>query len=456
MHRAAPKGRSGSADILWSMEGDITSFETANDFYCGTLRRVRDDGLVVPAAKPTREIANFQAVLTRPLARVTDGLTPVTAVARFVWMVGGNDRLQDILHYEPRVSFFTDDQIVVPGSSYGRRLMQAAPGLDQIQGVIDRLAADPHSRRASAVIWIPEDAVRGSSLGAGSATEASRDIPCAFGLNFAVRDGALHPTLVMRSNNAVTLLPFNTFEFGLLAECIASELGVPVGSFTYTAFSMHAYETDLPRVETILNDEPTAGAPMPEMPAGSYKQARQLVRLEAKLRHAALGDLPAVIEEADTVDAYWRGFFDILLTHRHVRDGALEEAKAVAAQLPDWSRAKMEVWVAKQAEMIASPAASDAGASGQLELVEPLPRVQVSVNEADRTGQIAALVRACDRTTATAGMLAVSDEELHTLTVKFIDGADLPLAARSNEPYGLLGLEAEELQHEIERLRGLR
>src|SRR6478609_4972191 len=341
------------------MDGDITAFETANDFYRGTLRRVRDDGSVVPAAKPTREIANFQAVLTSPLARVTDGLPPVTAVARFVWMVGGNDRLQDILHYEPRVSSYTDDQIVVPGSSYGRRLMQAAPGLDQIQGVIDRLAADPHSRRASAVIWRPEDAVRGSTLGACAAAEDSRDIPCAFGLNFAIRDGALHPTLLMRSNNAVTLLPFNMFEFGLLAECVGSELGVPVGSFTYNAFSMHAYETDLDRVEAILGEEPSTGVLMPEMPVGSYQQARQLVRLEAKLRHAALGDLPAVIEEADTVDAYWRGFFDILLTHRHVRDGALDEAKSVAAQLPGWSRAKMEAWVAKQAEA-ASQAVSDA------------------------------------------------------------------------------------------------
>ena len=437
------------------MEYRIPSFDTANQFHRETLRLVRDQGTLVPATKPTLEIANFQAVLSTPRARVTDGLPPVTAVARFVWMVGGNDRLQDILHYEPRVIDYTDDQIVVPGSSYGRRLMQAAPGLDQIQGVIDRLGADPHSRRASAVIWIPEDAVRGASLGGRSGTEDSHDIPCAFGLNFALRDGALHATLVMRSNNAVTLLPFNVFEFGLLAECVASELGVPVGSFSYIAFSMHVYEDTLPRVEAVLSGEPTDGVLMPSMPAGSYQQARELVRLEAKLRHGSVGDVVGVVGEADGLDPYWRAFFDVLLTHRHVHDGNLEAASAVAAHLPDGVRAKVEAWVAKQAGG-AAPDLSGAAATGQLELVEPPTRVEVVVSDADRTARIAALVRACDRTTDSAGIPALSGEEVQTLTLKLIDGADLPLAARSDDPHGVLGIEPEELEAEIKLLRGLR
>ncbi len=70
------------------------------------------------------------------------------AAARFVWMISGNSRLADITFYEPNAGAFTDDGIVMPGSSYGHRMRYSVPGVDQIAGVIDRVRNDVDSRRA--------------------------------------------------------------------------------------------------------------------------------------------------------------------------------------------------------------------------------------------------------------------------------------------------------------------
>lgn len=137
------------------------------------------------------------------------------AAARFVWMISGNNRLADIEFHDPIVKNFTDDEIIVPGSSYGTRIRQAHPGIDQLSGTIAALHKDPNSRRAAISICQPTDSTR----------YASKDMPCAFGMFFHAREGALHAQLVMRSNNAATLLPFNLFEFSLLAEMVASECG---------------------------------------------------------------------------------------------------------------------------------------------------------------------------------------------------------------------------------------
>src|SRR5207302_676113 len=151
-------------------------------------------------------------------------------------------RYADIAFYEPKVKGFTDDGISVPGSSYGRRIVQVRPGLDQLGSAISRLKDDPSSRRAAVTIYQPEDAVR-----------ESKDIPCAFGLFYHVRGGELYATLSMRSNNAVQLLPFNVFEFSLLAEVVACELGVPLGPLVYQAASMHVYDESLARAREIID-----------------------------------------------------------------------------------------------------------------------------------------------------------------------------------------------------------
>ena len=79
----------------------------------GTLTRVLREGAIVKgtgkseslkADKDSRELLAFQFALTNARERIVwnakSPLNVVAAVARFVWMMAGSDRLADIAFYE--------------------------------------------------------------------------------------------------------------------------------------------------------------------------------------------------------------------------------------------------------------------------------------------------------------------------------------------------------------------
>ena len=174
----------------------------------GVLSDVLNQGKSVEAGKSksvgsqkrTIEYLNHTFSLSNPQDRIlwnpVRKLNLFGALARFFWMLAGSDRVQDIAFYEPRVLGFSDDAISIPGSNYGTRLLIAQPGLNQIKAIVERLQKERGTRRAAAVIYRPEDAVR-----------ESKDIPCAFGMAFHNRDDGVYMTMIMRSNAAWLLRP---------------------------------------------------------------------------------------------------------------------------------------------------------------------------------------------------------------------------------------------------------
>lgn len=264
----------------------------------------------------TNESLGYSVILQNPLDRIVANekykLDLPVAVARFVWMISGNNRLADIKFYQEKVKDFSDDGIIVPGSSYGARIRQAYPGIDQLQGVIDRLKDDPNSRRAAISIYQPTDATR-----------TSKDVPCAFGMFFHIRNDLLHTQIVMRSNNATVLLPFNIFEFSMLAEVVAAECGVGLGPLKHYAASMHIYEGAKAKSEQIAREGgKKLSKPMTSMPPSPtpLEEIRRLVEFEAELRHkseaisdGSLADWIEKIQESLTL--YWQQFaFTLLVT----------------------------------------------------------------------------------------------------------------------------------------------
>lgn len=287
--------------------------------YRGVLRRIMVDGRPVAGGESqsvgshrmTREILNFGLELSsardRMLFNQARRWNPITAVGRFVWMMGGSARLADIQFYEPRVAEFSDDGITIPGSSYGARLRYSSPGLDQVANAITTLKRDTSSRRAAAAIYLPSDSGR-----------ESRDIPCAFGVMYNVRDGLLMATTIMRSNNAYTLLPYNVFEFTLLAEYVAAEVGVDLGSYHHFATSMHVYADDVDKVDAVTTAVPNSRWVMPPMPSGPRDSVNALLRYETELRLGHLGlskSWPQFASRASGLGPYWSQFAYVLLFH---------------------------------------------------------------------------------------------------------------------------------------------
>jgi hypothetical protein len=323
----------------------------ADDVLARTVEAVLSEGAPVETYRveepdkisPSRELIAYSAVLEDPRARIVVNrarlLNIVGALARFVWMVSGSDRLQDIAFYEPKVQGYTDNGLSVPGSSYGMRLFQPRPGLNQIEAVVDRLSKEVGSRRGGAVIWAPDDAVR-----------ESKDIPCAFGMFFHNRGGRLVTTTVMRSNNAVTLLPFNIFEFSLVGELVASSIALDLGPYVHFAASMHVYDEARDWGQKIVAEYRKAGraiesASMPPMPSSPLplEQVRRLAQLEARLRHSygdlTSGNTGALLQSAiNDLDPYWLAFFRVLASYTLLKSGKFEAAVEVASELPAYFR----------------------------------------------------------------------------------------------------------------------
>jgi len=307
------------------------------------LRQVMSDILDAPVAKgvntgnkkvqeDTNEGLGYSITLENPLDRIVSNdaykLDLPVAVARFVWMISGNNRLADIKFYHKPVENFSDDGIIIPGSSYGARIRQAFPGIDQLKGVIEKLKSDSNSRRAAISIYQPTDATRDS-----------KDVPCAFGMFFHIRNNVLHTQVVMRSNNATLLLPFNIFEFSLLGEVIAAECGVELGPLKHYAASMHVYSSAKDWAQKIADDGGTKKSkPMMAMPREpvSLDHIRALVAFEAELRHKseAIND-ESISDWIERIQndfvVYWQQFAFLLMVtvaRRKCSEDGLSELRA--------------------------------------------------------------------------------------------------------------------------------
>jgi thymidylate synthase len=302
---------------------------TADDAYGMTLMDVLDrghacaqnaDSLSIGSGRESRELLNYVVRIDSPRERLVLNTKkrfrlPV-AVARFVWMMAASDRLADIAFYEEKVRDFSDDGISVPGSNYGQRMLNPRPGLNQLKPAIDRLRKDPFSRRAAISIYQAEDAAR-----------ESKDIPCTFGLFYHIREGLLLSTTLMRSNNAFTLLPYNLFEFSLLAEVVATDLNVPLGPMTHQAVSMHIYKEDYDKAAEAVKEwqnpsDKRISLSIPKMPKqpSALGQIHELIILESELRLGSAGITGTNIENwiakgSERLHPFWRQLYFLLLLH---------------------------------------------------------------------------------------------------------------------------------------------
>lgn len=274
------------------------------------------DHLSIGSGRKTKELTNYLIGIDHPKEKLilnpARRLRPSLAVARFIWMMAGNDRVADISFYDDRAEWFSDDGFSIPGSNFGQRILRPQPGINQLSATVDLLRRSPATRRAVMSIYQPGDCGRNS-----------RDIPCALSLGFHIRDGVLASTILMRSNNAFSLFPHNIFEFSLLAEVIAAEIGIPLGPLSYFALSMHLYEEDFSAAERVisLNTKAYRDSPsFPELPRdpGPLAQLGELSRLERELRFSyreLRGDsvISWISKSADRLDAYWHQYFLVLL-----------------------------------------------------------------------------------------------------------------------------------------------
>jgi hypothetical protein len=141
--------------------------------------------------------------------------------------------------------------------------------IDQFPYIIQTLERDPDSRQAIDMIWRPRPG-------------SSKDIPCTLSLHFMIRDGKLELTTTMRSNDAWLGFPYDLFTFTRLQATVARLLSIFPGVYTHQVASMHLYESDFNRAETLLETPSVSDADddfrSPELAELFYKLPHEHLR----------------------------------------------------------------------------------------------------------------------------------------------------------------------------------
>lgn len=195
-----------------------------------------------------REFLNVQIMIAQPSRREVlcagRKANVFAQIAETCWVLSGRSDIGWLSAYLPRAADYSDDGKVWR-SGYGPRL-RSWGGLDQVQYVIDTLKKDPMSRQAVIAIWNPPvDMTDG------------KDRACNTQLQFQCRDGRLHLTVTVRSNDVMWgWSGINAFEWSTLLEIVASLLGHDVGYITFNIGSLHIYEQHWGRAENISYDPP--------------------------------------------------------------------------------------------------------------------------------------------------------------------------------------------------------
>lgn len=151
------------------------------------------------------------------------------AVGELMWYLSGNRNLSAIQNYTKAWDRMSDDGKTV-NSNYGW-CIQEKYGFDQWEYVKDLLIHDPNSRQAVLHIKTADET-------------PSKDVNCTVCVQFFIRDGELHATVYMRSNDIWMGFPYDVFSFTALQVKMAMELGVKIGTYTHIAGSLHLYERD--------------------------------------------------------------------------------------------------------------------------------------------------------------------------------------------------------------------
>lgn len=218
--------------ICWSMrEGLLLTAERL-------LRGGPGVRQVAPRGMPTREVEEFTLLLMDPRdsspAGARPGINLKIGVMEALQLVGG---FSDPTLFPRSFQQFANKGVL--RGAYGPRVEHQLPHL------VERLRSDPDTRQAVLQVWDGETDLIRHRPGTG-------DFPCTLNWLFRVRDGQLHMTTVMRSNDIYWGLPYDAFFMTQLQQTVAALLGLEVGHYVHRATSLHLYERDVEKVEEMV------------------------------------------------------------------------------------------------------------------------------------------------------------------------------------------------------------
>lgn len=208
--------------------------------------------------------------------------------AEAYWMLNGDDRVENIAPYNSKIADFSDDGKTFFGA-YGPRFV------DQLPYVVNKLSEDSETRQAGMTFWRPNP-------------PATKDVPCTIALFFELTDNPFGGPLLdlhvfMRSSDAWLGLPYDVFNFSMMAYLIAGYLvgggirgvntayGITPGTLHLTTASSHLYERDKARAVECLTEAAQDGFAIPDLvPLDRFNNPARLMMELRELRETKPGD----------------------------------------------------------------------------------------------------------------------------------------------------------------------
>lgn len=126
-------------------------------------------------------------------------------------------------------------------SNYGQYIFPKQFGF-----VVEELRRDPSSRRASIVLLKPEHLFH-----------ENKDVVCTYAMNFRIRKGVLHMTVMMRSNDVIFGMTNDVFCFSMIYRMVAAMLvqwmPIEIGTYRHFVNSLHVYERHFDMIKQLVD-----------------------------------------------------------------------------------------------------------------------------------------------------------------------------------------------------------
>jgi thymidylate synthase len=188
--------------------------------------------------KDTHEIICDGFILTNPMNNRNDRSNYEYADEFFKWMLSGETELSEkIRELNPWAERFVASTNLPENfsSSYGKKL------LSQLDPIVTELKKDNGSRRGYINILVPEDNII-------LHTKTTHEYPCTIGLHFMIRDRKLILIVQMRSNNCLSVMPYDVYNFTMLQKYVADLVSIEQGDYYHQINSAHLYKGDVRRI----------------------------------------------------------------------------------------------------------------------------------------------------------------------------------------------------------------
>lgn len=219
-----------------------------------------------PRGVATHELLNFTLVSKNPRNRIVRDperkINRKFAAAEFVSLMTGRAEVGFFTRYISSYGKFSSDgEYIDPNIAYGRRLHT------DWENLLELLRGEEDTREAVVPIFRDEDYKWNRHY--------VTTPPCTCMFQFFARNGFLHMTTTMRSNDAYFGLPYDYFCFTMLMEWVAASLGLELGVYTHNVGSMHVYDYDIPKMLKLSKFKENASME-PMSPVPSLSELSQL------------------------------------------------------------------------------------------------------------------------------------------------------------------------------------